>query len=331
MDNRLLGMDEKSRGYSSYFFNRNNTKDHCIIGQANLIRNIRMGMGGFLIILPFIIAIGFPALVLSSRVRKWFTKEDSDVPYYARATVITITLLDVAIFCIDIPIIILGFHDNTTFTDVVVYYSAGVFFLTVFPFLNFGSAYRQVCKRSKDSTKCCSQDTPEESKDSITCYSQDTPKESKDSTTCCSQDTPKESKDSTTCCSRETLIPCTLTTVAVFAVQLLSHHSYYIILAIIASPVHSLSFLFLYATGIFCVMNLGIIIVKLHLKKFLGILECIVLGILSVVVIILVIYVITTLMSLVGKHQDSGVVAVVTQMTLSGVLFLCRKVLSWLG
>ena len=320
MDNRLLGMDEKSRGYSSYFFNRNNTKDHCIIGQANLIRNIRMGMGVFLIILPFIIAIGFPALVVSRRVRKWFTKEDSDVWYYAWATVITIILLDVAIFCIDIPIIILGFHDNTTFHDVIVYYSAGVFFLTVFPFLNFGSAYRQVCKRSKDSTECCSQDTP---------------KESKDSTTCCSQDTPKESKDSTTCCSRETLIQCTLTTVAVFAVQLISHHSYYIILAIIASPVHSLSFLFLYATGIFCAMNLGIIIVKLHSKKSLGILECIVLGILSVVVILSVIYVITTLMSLVGKHQDSGVVAVVTEIIWSVVLLLLgycgKKVSSWLG
>ena len=82
-------------------------------------------------------------------------------------------------------------------------------------------------------------------------------------------------------------------------------------------------------------MNLGIIIVKLHLKKSLGILECIVLGILSVVVIISVIYVITTLMSLVGKHQDSGVVAVVTERTWSVVLLLLgycgKKVLSWLG
>ena len=292
MDNRLLRMDENSRGYSSYFFNCNNTNDHCIIGQANLIRNIRIGMGVFLIILPFIIARGFPALVVSrlDRIHKWFTKKDSDVLYYAWATVITITLLDIAIFCIDIPIIILGFHDNTTFTDVVVYYSAGVFFLTVFPFLNFGLAYRQVCKRSKDST---------------------------------------------TFCGRETLIQCTLMTVAVFAVQLLSHHSYYITLAIIASPVHSLSFLSLYATGIFCAMMLAIIIVKLHLKKSLGILECIFLGVLSVVVIISVIYVITTLMSLVGKHQDSGVVAVATEMTWSVVLLLLgycgKKVLSWLG
>jgi len=292
MDNRLLGMDEKSRGYSSYFFNRNNTKDHCIIGQANLIRNIRIGMGVFLIILPFIIARGFPALVVRrlDRIHKWFTKEDSDVPYYAWATMITITLLDIAIFCIDIPIVVLGFHDNTTFTDVIVYYSAGIFFLTAFPFLNFGLAYIQVRKRCKDST---------------------------------------------TFCSRDTLIQCTLMTVAVFAVQLISHHSYYITLAIIASPVHSLSFLFLYVTGIFCAMMLAIIIVKLHQKQFLGKLECILLGILSVVVIISVIYVITMLMSLVGKHQDSGVVAVVTEMTWSVVLLLLgycgKKVLSWLG
>jgi len=99
--------------------------------------------------------------------------------------------------------------------------------------------------------------------------------------------------------------------------------------------VHSLSFLFLYATGIFCAMNLGIIIVKLHLKKSLGKPECIVLGILSVVVIISVIYVITTLMSLVGKHQDSGTVALITEMTWSVVLlflgFCGKKVLSWLG
>ena len=247
-------------------------------------------MGVFLIILPFIIARGFPALVVSrlDRIHKWFTK--NDVLYYAWATVITITLLDIAIFCIDIPIIILGFHDNTTSTDVIVYYSAGVFFLTVFPFLNFGLAYRQVCKRNKDST---------------------------------------------TICSRDILIQCILMTVAVFAVQLLSHHSYYIILAIIASPVHSLSFLSLYATGIFGAMNLGIIIVKLHSKKSLGILGCIVLGLLSVVVITSAIYVITTLMSLVGKHQDSGVVAVVTEMTWSVVLLLLgycgKKVLSWLG
>jgi len=124
-------------------------------------------------------------------------------------------------------------------------------------------------------------------------------------------------------------------TVAVFTVQLLSHHSYYITLAIIASPVHSLSFLSLYVTGIFCGMNLAIIIVKLHLKKSLGMLECIVLSILSVVVIILIIYAITTLMSLVGEYQDSGVVAVVTKMTWPVVLSLIgyceKKVLELVG
>ena len=251
-------------------------------------------MGVFLINLPFIIAIGFSALAVSwlDGIHKWLTKKDSDsdVPYYECAKVITITLLVIAIFCIDIPIVFLGFHDNTAFTDVIVYYSAGVFFLTVFPFLNFGLAYRQVRKRSKDTT---------------------------------------------TRCSRDILIHCTLTTVAVFAVQLLSHHSYYIILAIIASPVHSVSFLSLYATGIFCAMMLGINIVKLQQKKFLGLLESIVLGILSVVVIISVIYVITTLMSLVGEYQDSGGVVVVMKMIWSVVLLLLGccgiKVSSWLG
>lgn len=65
MDKRLLGMDEKSRGYSSYYFNRNNTKDHCTIGQADLIRNVRIGMGVFLLTVPFVIAEKIPALIVS--------------------------------------------------------------------------------------------------------------------------------------------------------------------------------------------------------------------------------------------------------------------------
>ena len=82
-------------------------------------------------------------------------------------------------------------------------------------------------------------------------------------------------------------------------------------------------------------MMLAIIIVKLHFKRFFGLVHSIFLGILSLAAIISVIYVITTLMHLVGKHQDSGVVAVVTEMTWSVVLLLLgycgQKVLSWLG
>ena len=53
MHKRLLGMDEKSCGYSSYFFNCNKTKDHCVTGQADLIRNICIGVAVILVTRPF--------------------------------------------------------------------------------------------------------------------------------------------------------------------------------------------------------------------------------------------------------------------------------------
>ena len=297
MDNRLLGMDENSRGYSSYFFNRNNTKDHCIIGQANLIQNIRISVAVFHNILPIIIAEKIPALIVSmyDKIHKWFTKKDSDLPYYAWATVITLVLLDVAVVANDIPIIIWGFYDNTIFTDVKVYYVSGAVSVTLLPLFNFVLAYRVIHKRR------------EVLKNPIIFHNRDL----------------------------TTVIQCTFTTALVIAVQVLSYHSYFITLAIVASPVHSLSFLSLYVTGIFCAMMLAIIIVKLHFKRFFGLVHSIFLGILSLAAIISVIYVITMLMHLVGKHQDSGVVAVVTEMTWSVVLLLLgycgKKVLSWLG
>ena len=41
-DKRLLGVDEESRGYSSFLFNRDNTNDHCVIGQVEKYKNIRI-------------------------------------------------------------------------------------------------------------------------------------------------------------------------------------------------------------------------------------------------------------------------------------------------
>ena len=194
------------------------------------------------------------------------------------------------------PSLVQGFHDDdTTFADVTVYYLAGVIFLTAFPCLNFGSAYRQMRKRTE------------------------------------------LSKNPITFCDRDftTVIECTLMTFIILAVQLISHHCYYIILAIIASPIHSLSFLLLYSASIFCTVMVAIIILKLYFKNILGIIECICLGVLYPVVMISVIYVIITLMSLVGEHHDSGTVSVITEMTWSVVLFLLgccgKKMFSWLG
>lgn len=220
---------------------------------------------------------------------------DSDLPYYAWAMVITLVVLDVVVIGNGINVIIWGFYDNTTVVDVRFYYVASAVWVLSVPILDFLLAYKVIHKRR------------EVLKNHITFHNRDL----------------------------TTFIQCTLTTAVVIAVQVLANHSYYIILAIIASPVHSLSFLSLYITGIFCTVMLAIIIVKLHFKRFFGLFHSLFLGFLTLVVIISVVYVIITLMSLVGKHQDSGTVALITEMTWSVVLlflgFCGKKVLSWLG
>jgi len=132
-----------------------------------------------------------------------------------------------------------------------------------------------------------------------------------------------------------TVKQCTLLTVVVIAVQLLFEHFYYFLLATIASPVHSISLLTLCVTGTVCAVMLGTGIVRLHIKKIVGVFSCIYLCALPVIVIPLVICVIMMLMFLVSEHQDGGIVVFVTEMSSSIALlilgFFGKKVLRSLG
>jgi len=123
--------------------------------------------------------------------------------------------------------------------------------------------------------------------------------------------------------------------IIVFAVQMLFEHSYYFLLAIIASPVHSISLLTLCVTGTICAVMLSIGIVRLHNKTIAGVFSCIYLCALPVIVIIFVIGVIMMLMFLVSEHQDGRIVVFITEMSSSIALlilgFFGKKVLRSLG
>ena len=298
IDKRLLGIDEKNRGYSSYYFNRNNTKDHCVIGEAGTYKKFRILVAVVLILVPFGIAPGIPYLtvLMHKTIHRWFTEKKSDKWYYARAMIICATLFDVAAVSIDMHTIFRGFHENTTFGDVQFYYIMAFILISGFPFGNFVLAYHIIWFKRQIR------------------YQGSGEGEGLKSRLCT---TVKQSG---------------LLTLTVTAVQLLSFQLYFFLLAIIASPIHSISLLILCVTGIICAVMLATAILKLHIKGFIGIFPCCCLCVLPLIVIPILICLALIVMSLVGEHQGGGfvvfIVETLTSVSLMILGYFGRKVLS---
>lgn len=131
-DKRLLGVDENNRGYSSFLFNRNNTKDHCFIGQSAIFNSIRVKVAIFMILVVILIMILVPHLVINDSYYDCIyeiIKKEPDRRYYLQATVVVMLLVEYFALSVDLYVVIDGLYEHTYFDDVKLYYFLGLMFV----------------------------------------------------------------------------------------------------------------------------------------------------------------------------------------------------------
>jgi len=330
-------------------------KDHCVIGEADIYQVFRILVAVVLIIVPFGIAPGIPYL---TDIHKWLTETDSDTRYYIWAMYICATLFDIVVVGIDIHTILSGFHDNTTFSDVTFYYFIALIFILALPLLDFVIAFTIIWSKHKahgegsgeeNGHEGSGEENGREGSGEENGHEGSGQENDVEKRLCTTVKHKAHSEGSGEENGREgsgeekdlekrlytTVKQWTFLIIIVFAVQMLFEHSYYFLLAIIASPVHSISILTLCVTGTICAVMLSTGIVRLHNKKIVGVFSCIYLCALPVIVIIFVIGVIMMLMFLVSEHQDGGIVVLVPEvLSAMAILILCfygKKVLRFLG
>lgn len=267
----MLGVDENNRGYSSFFFNRNNTKDHCVIGQLGVFTSIRIAVATILVLLQLLTMMGGPPLLVSYYVRLCDVLKDPGQWDYMWATVLVLVLVDCVVSSWDLWVISDGLHENSRFGDIKYYYYISFLIIIAHPFVNLFSTIMAALLFSKRA---------EIQKKYIPCLGP---------------------------CRNSTLIfyiHCVVIAVIISAVQLIASQSYFILLAFIASPIHACSILFLYAAGLFCLVVFITSFFKAfsHPKR-----GCLLVSIIIVVIVLLLfIFVFIQIITLVGEHRNSG-------------------------
>ena len=266
-------MDESNHGYSSFFFNRNNSKDHCVIGQVAVFTSIRIAVATILILLQLLTVIGGPLLLVSYYVRLHDKIiKDPNQWDYMWATVLVLVLVDCVVSSWDLWVISDGLHENSCFDDVKYYYYISFIVIIAHPFVNLCITI-------------------------ITALLQDKRTEMQEKYIPCLGP-----------CRNSTLTFCThcvVIVVTISAVQIvIAFQSYFILLAFIASPIHACSILFLYAAGLFCLVVFITYFIKAlrHPKR-----GCLlVFIIITVIALILFVFVFIRIIIPVGEHRNSG-------------------------
>ena len=271
LDKRLLGVDENSRGYSSFFFNRNNTKDHCVIGQSNTIKIFRISVAIFLILVLILVMIMVPYSFFKYSYYEWIQENiqrESDQWCYMWATVVVLFLVEYFALFVDLYVIVYGLHEHSHFDDVKWYYFMGLMFVMSHLIVNFFSTiiaaswHNMMAKIKNNPILFSSQNHP------------------------------------------VFIIHCIVIGGIVLALQLIVHHAYYIILAFIASPIHAFAFLSLYATGIGCLTVFVALFLKalIHPKR-----RCLLIfHVIVVIALLLFIYVSMQIVRFVGEYRNYG-------------------------
>ena len=268
----MLGVDENNRGYSSFFFNRNNTKDHCVIGQLGVFTSIRVAVATILVLLQLLTMMGGPPLLVSYYVRLCDVLKDPDQWDYVLATFLVLALVECVVASWDLWVISDGLHEDSHFGDVKYYYYTSFLIIIAHPFVNLFSTIMAALLFNKRA---------EIQKKYIQCLSP---------------------------CRNSTLIfciHCVVIAVVISAVQLvIAFQSYFILLAFIASPIHACSIIFLYAAGLFCLVVFITSFFKAfsHPKR-----GCLLVSIIIVIIVLLLfIFVFIQIITLVGEHRNSG-------------------------
>ena len=190
------------------------------------------------------------------------------------ATIVLLVPVECLVISWDVLIIMDGLYENTHFDDVKWNYYLSLGFAIALPFVDLFSTFiaALLCKRGTEIQK-----------DPIQCL------------------IPCKNTTLTFC------IHCVGIAIIVLAAQLIVYHSYYILLAFIASPIHACSIL-LYAAGFFCLVVFITFFIKAfsHPKRGCLVFIMIVLIIMIVIVLVLFIFVFIQIIILVGEHRNSG-------------------------
>ena len=276
LDNRLVGVDEQNIGYSSWFFNRNNTNDHCVIGKSDSFKRFRILVAAIMIMFPVAVALAVPFLIARcfKKLHEELEKEGSNIQYYFWAVVTTMILFDVAVVGFDTYIIVIDLG-KSAFTDVKWYYYLSTSYVFALPVGDFGITVMLAYGLGTEILRI-----------PIPCPIR-----------CC------DCKNSTCIL----LTNCVWIAAAVLMVQLVCFHGYFIVLALFASPVHSCSLLLIYAAGMFGFVVLIAILLKA--KKTTRTLTDFIIAVIGTavfVVILLLLVAVKELMTLVGVYRNGG-------------------------
>ena len=134
-DNRLLGVDEDSRGYSCYFYKHNKTKDCCAVGQANTYRDVRIFAAVVINALVLLFFFGVPLCICSYLTRSG--EPHSDVLYYKWAFCIMAFLVSTSVFVFLISNVKFHYDEASAEDDVKVYYFLAISLFVGLPIADF--------------------------------------------------------------------------------------------------------------------------------------------------------------------------------------------------
>lgn len=292
-DKRLLGVDESNRGYSSFFFNRNNTKDHCVVGQSDIFKSIRIIVAIILILLLILAMIAVPYLIINYYDGICETiKKVSDRWYDMWSAVVVIALVEYFALFVDLYVIIYGLYEHTNFDDVKWYYFLGLMFVMAHFIVNLSStiiaaSWLNMMAKIRNSPILLS------FQNHLVYF-----------------------------------VHCVVIAEIVLALQLILYHLYYIILAFIASPLHALAFLTLYVVGIisFIVFVAFFLKALFHPRR-----RCLIVFLFIVfIALLLFVYVSMQIIILVGEHHYyGGVISFIGELTpsilLAAISYFGRK------
>ena len=281
-DNRLLGVDESSRGYSCYFYKHNKTEDCCIAGQAAIFQQIRISASVCLILLIIVYFVGVAPYIctLYDKLLRSVQQSNSDALFYAWAICITAFLVETTVFGFYMSVIIRRYNEAKDERDVRFYYVLTCCLLIALPILDLIYAvFMSVQFKLKDKLlkyNCSA---------IFLCHSK----------------------------NGSFIITCIGITTITYILQQSTLCGYMILLAAIASPLHTCPLFLFYVSGLFLfVVIIAILLKALHKHLKMKILLIFVVLIIIVTIFIAFIYTFISFIKLVGSYSsDDGILSVV--------------------
>ena len=235
-------MDEDNRGYTAYFFNRNNTNEFCVVLSETFYRNNRMLIFLALVFLEFFVAFGTPAAIYYAYepINRHSRRKGSNVQYFLWSILILSPVLVGIVLGIDLYTLIdFGLRrEQSSQGDIVANFALAGAAVVFFMIFDIVLTSLLVCTGVLKSDFT----TPASLKFLCSCF-----------------------------CKTKFL-----QSIAIYSfmlgVQLLAFHMIYLFLGLIASPTQAISILAFYITASFCLITCVAVflkVVKIH-KSTLG-------------------------------------------------------------